>query len=136
MKKRLSFLILWCCMLPACAALQLPTLPTAGPVQVGTIGDKGGYIVRGAVANPAARPCSTQAYTLGFKKGYAKKWNELLFFRNSLDFKKYSIRTDSLPSSSRYNDYKNDECGYHSYRAGEGDAWDTAERDFDKTIRR
>lgn len=130
MKKSLV-LILGCCMaVSGCANLSLPQLPSvsSGPVQVGSIGTKNGYIVKNITAYPKGRVCNTEAYKVGFRNGFIEQWgNEML---NSNLPNKYMIQEEPQSDWS-YTDPSNpNRCAAASVPHGSADGSLEAEKQF------
>lgn len=77
MKKSLVLILGSCMAVSGCASLTLPQLPSvsSGPVQVGTIGTKDGYIVKNVTAYPKERVCNLEAYKVGFRNGFLDGWS-------------------------------------------------------------
>jgi len=131
MKKSLV-LILGCSMaVSGCASLTLPQLPSvsSGPVQVGSIGTKDGYIVKNVTAYPKERVCNLEAYKVGFRNGFIDQWGTEILNSNLPN--KYMIQEEPQsdwpymdPSSPNYR------CTASSVPLGSIDGRHEAEKQF------
>lgn len=137
--KRLMLVIVACSVLPACANLKLPQLPqlpdyqvsgsagrrsgqprgTTGPIYIGDIGGKGGYIVKAVTAYPRGYVCNVEAYKVGFRNTFIDQWGTEVL--NDQLPRKYMIN-EEIQSELPYIDAsKEDRCDGYSVSSGEAD---------------
>lgn len=139
--KRLMLVIVACSVLPACANFQLPQLPrvpgyqvpgtagsrtsssqprgTTGPIYIGDIGGKGGYVVKAVTANPRGYVCNLEAYKVGFRNAFIDQWGTEVL--NDQLPRKYMIN-EEIQSELPYVDAsKEDRCDGYSVSSGEAD---------------
>lgn len=113
-----------------CANFTLPQLPSvsSGPVQVGSIGTKDGYIVKNITAYPKERVCNLEAYKVGFRNGFIEQWgNEML---NSNLPNKYMIQEEPQSDWSYIDPSNPNRCAAASVPHGSADGSLEAEKQF------
>ena len=114
-----------------CATMTLPQLPSVsrGPVQVGSIGTKAGYIVKNVTAYPKERVCNLEAYKVGFRNGFIEQWgNEML---NSNLPNKYMIQEEPQSDWSYVDPSNPNRCAAASVPQGSTDGRVEADKQFD-----
>lgn len=139
--KRFMLVIVACSVLSACANFKLPQLPqlpdyqvpgsaggrsspgsargTTGPIYIGDIGGKGGYIVKAVTAYPRGYVCNVEAYKVGFRNTFIDQWGTEAL--NDQLPKKYMIN-EAIQSELPYIDAsKEDRCDGYSVSSGEAD---------------
>ena len=113
-----------------CATMTLPQLPSvsSGPVQVGTIGTKDGYIVKNVTAYPKERVCNLEAYKVGFRNGFVETWN-----MDALNYNmdKYMIQEEPQSDWSYIDPSNPNRCAAASVPQGSTDGRVEADKQFD-----
>lgn len=138
--KRLMLVIVACSVLSACANFKLPQLPrvadyqvpgtagkrsssgprcTTGPIYIGDIGGKGGYIVKAVTAYPRGYVCNMEAYKVGFRNTFIDQWGTEVL--NDQLPNKYMINEEIQDEFPYIDPAKEDRCDGYSVGSGRAD---------------